>query len=135
MEPCISYIPPKSPLLFKVFQMDHQDWTTVVVRNPARAQRQTVERKDTSEARRLHKLEMDDVKPVKKRLTADSRKDLVAARCAIKKSQKDIDRELGFPANTLRDFEAGTAAPSGAQISALNRYFAASKLVLKIEIY
>ena len=115
--------------------MNHQDWTTVVVRNPAKAPRQTVERKDTAEARRLHKLETEDVKPIKKRLTADSRKDLVAARCAIKKSQKDIDRELGFPANTLRDFEAGTAVPSGTQIGALNRYFAAAKLVLKVETY
>ncbi len=115
--------------------MEYQDWTTVVVRNPARGPRQTVERKDTTEARRLYKLETDEVKPVKKRLTAESRRDLTAARCAVKKSQRDIDKELAFPPNTIRDFEAGTAAPSGAQISSLQRHFAASKLVLKIETY
>ncbi len=112
--------------------MDHQDWTTVVVRNP---KTRTVERRDTSDARRLHKLDADEIKPQKKRLTAESRRDLAAARCAIKKSQRDIDREVGFPANMIRDFEAGTAAPSGAQISALHRYFAAAKLVLKVETY
>jgi hypothetical protein len=115
--------------------MDHQDWTTVVVRNPAKASRQTVERKDTAEARRLHKLDTDEVKPVKKRLTTDSRRELTAARCAVKKSQRDVDKELAFPPNTIRDFEAGTAAPSGAQISSLHRHFAAAKLVLKIETY
>ena len=110
--------------------MDHQDWTTVVVRNP----KKPVERKDASEAHRLHKLDGDG-KLQKKRLTAESRRDLVAARCAINKTQRDIDREVGFPANMIRGFEAGTAAPSGAQISALHRYFAAAKLVLKVETY
>jgi hypothetical protein len=122
---------PTSLLSFS-FTMDHQDWTTVVVRNP---KTKTVERRDTSDARRLHKLDADEIKPQKKRLTADSRRDLAAARCALKKSQRDIDREVGFPANMIRDFEAGTAGPSGAQISALHRYFAAAKLVLKIETY
>lgn len=117
------------------FPMDHQDWTTVVVRNPSKAPRQTVERKDNAEARRLYKLDTEEVKPIKKRLTADSRRDLSAARCALKKSQRDIDKELAFPPNTIRDFEAGTVAPSGAQISSLHRYFATAKLVLKIETY
>jgi hypothetical protein len=51
----------------------------------------------------------------------------------MKKTQRDVDKELAFPPNTIRDFEAGTAAPSGAQISAMQRYFAAAHLVLKVE--
>jgi ribosome-binding protein aMBF1 (putative translation factor) len=116
--------------------MSTQDWETVVIRNPARAKKTVQERKPAGgEAQRLYKLETTEEAPKKKRLTRESRQDLQVARTAIKKSQKDVDKELAFPVNSVRDFEAGTMAPSGKQISDLHRYFAASKLTLKVEMY
>jgi hypothetical protein len=111
-----------------------QDWETVVIRNPAHAKK-PLEKKYTDEAKRAYKLDTMEEAPKKKRLTRESRQDLQAARVAMKKSQKDVDKELAFPVNSIRDFEAGTSAPSGKQISDLHRYFAANKLTLKVEVY
>jgi hypothetical protein len=114
--------------------MSQQDWETVVIRNP---RAKVVEpRKTSTEAQRLYKLaETTDATPLKKRLTKESRQDLAAARNAMKKTQKEIDTALAFPANTIRDFESGARVPTGVQISALHRYFAAAKLVLRTEEY
>ncbi len=113
---------------------DHQDWQTVTLRG-SRNKSKVVPKPQNSEAQRLYKLETYDAAPKKKRLTAGSRQALTQARIAIKKTQRDIDKELAFPPNTIRDFEAGTVAPSGPQISAMHRYFASAtpKLVLKTE--
>lgn len=119
--------------------MDNQDWTTVTVkgRNAPSGPKQTVERKGAAgaEAQRLYKLDNEETIPKKKRLTADSKAALIAARLALKKSQRDVDKDLAFPPNTLRDFEAGTTVPKGLQLSALHRYYASSKLSLKVEVY
>jgi ribosome-binding protein aMBF1 (putative translation factor) len=112
--------------------MDHQDWTTVTMkRTPSKPSGQKIAAAQA--AVHAARLDSDDVKMKRKRLTTESRQALVAARVAEKKGQRDVDKELAFPPNTIRDFEAGTAAPSGAQISALQRRFAAAKLVLRVE--
>lgn len=116
-------------------EMSAQDWETVVIRNPARAKKVVQERKPVGEAQRFYKLETSEYVPQKKRLTRESRQDLQAARVEIKKSQRDIDKELSFPSNTIRDLEVGTMVPNGKQISGLHRYFAASKLTLRVETY
>jgi hypothetical protein len=109
----------------------NQDWTTVTMRKTAPKPKQQAA---TQAAVHAARMDSDDIKVRRRRLTAESRQALVAARCAEKKGQRDVDKELAFPPNTIRDFEAGTAAPSGAQISALQRRFAAVQLVLRVEI-
>ncbi len=117
--------------------MDNQDWSVVTLRNPNKAKKEIQERKSSgnSEAQRLYKLEQSEAAPTKKRLTKESRQDLQVARTSIKKTQRDVDKELAFPPNTVRDFEAGTVNPNNKQLSALHRYFAAAKLSLKTETY
>lgn len=109
-----------------------QDWETVTLRskNPSIAGKQTasVPRKST-EAIRLAKLDRDEVVKSKV-LSSQSRKDLIAARLALKKSQTDIDRQCMFPANTLREIEAGRATPTGAILNRLNREL---KVSLRLE--
>ncbi len=108
-----------------------QDWTPVLLKRTAKPSTAKVAAAQAA----AHNAKLDgDVKPKKRHLTTESRQALVAARLAMKKAQRDIDKELAFPPNTIRDFEAGAATPSGAQISALHRFFAASHLVLKVEI-
>ncbi len=115
--------------------MDCQDWTTVTVKRRAAAPpaRLIAAAQAAIHTARLDS-DADDLKRKKRRLAAESRQALVAARCAEKKSQRDIERELAFPVNMLRDWEAGTSAPTGAQISALQRRFAAAHLVLRVEV-
>ncbi len=114
--------------------MDSQDWTTVQMKRKVTKTAPPPFTAAKQEAIRLARLDnADDVKPKRRRLTAESRHALAAARTAIKKTQRDVDKELAFPPNTVRDYEAGTLTPSGPQISALQRYFAASHLVLRVE--
>ncbi len=117
--------------------MDCQDWETVVVRSRKTGIKTQQEKREIAQKQagyHMYKLETaDDLKPKKKRLTADSRQALVAARVAIKKTQREVDAMCAFPPNTMRDFEAGTVAPTGGQISQLQREFAAAKLVLRVE--
>lgn len=110
--------------------MDHQNWTTVTMKRSMPKPKGQVAAAQT--AVHAARMDSDEVKIRRRSLTTESRQALVAARLAEKKSQRDIDKELAFPANTIRDFEAGTA-PSGAQISALHRRFAAAHLVLRVE--
>ena len=118
------------PSLISFFLMDHQDWTTVTMKRHVTNPLQSTAGKE--QGSRIAKLDAAEVVVKRRCLTAESRQALVAARLAEKKSQRDIDKELAFPANTIRDFEAGAAAPNGAQISALQRRFAAAHLVLRV---
>ena len=107
-----------------------QDWTPVQLKRHVKPPTAKVAAAQAA----IHNARLDgDVKPKKRRLTTESRQALTAARLAMKKSQRDVEKELAFPPNTIRDFEAGTSSPSGTQIGALQRYFAAAHLVLKIE--
>lgn len=103
-----------------------QDWNPVTIRgkNPSVNSRshtatQVVERRST-EAIRLAKIDNDET--VKsKTLTSESRKALIAARVALKKSQADMDRQCAFPVNTFREIEAGRLTPIGAMLNRMNR--------------
>jgi hypothetical protein len=112
--------------------MDCQDWTTVQVKRTA-PRPPPAKVAAAQAAAHNARLDGDDFKVKRRRLTTESRQALAAARVAMKKSQRDVDKELAFPPNTIRDFEAGTAAPGGPQIGAMQRYFAAAHLVLKVE--
>jgi hypothetical protein len=111
--------------------MDLQDWTTVQLKRHVKPAPTKVAAAQAA----VHnaRLDSDDFKVKRRRLTTESRQAMTAARTAIKKTQRDVDKELAFPPNTIRDFEAGTAAPGGNQIGVMQRYFAAAHLVLKIE--
>ena len=100
-----------------------QDWEPVILRGTgnaaAKGTRESVPRK-SSEGARLAKLEREEVvKP--KVLASESRKDLIAARVALKKSQSEMDRQCAFPANTFREIEAGRLTPTGAMLNRINR--------------
>jgi ribosome-binding protein aMBF1 (putative translation factor) len=109
-----------------------QDWEPVTIRtkNPTvgAKQRVTVERR-SSEAARLAKIEREEtVKP--KTLTAESRKELIAARLALKKSQSDMDAQCALPKNTFREIEAGRLTPMGPMLNRINREL---KISLRLE--
>lgn len=109
--------------------MDHQDWTTITVRNTRRpaggagtgapgAPRRTV----TNEARIARELDGDDMPRVHvKRLSAESRQQIVAARVAKSWDQARLNTMCSFPPHTIREIEAGRFHPSPGQLNVLNR--------------
>jgi ribosome-binding protein aMBF1 (putative translation factor) len=110
---------------------DHQDWTTVTLRNPKRAlenaQKRIVPVAAAGVPRRI--LEEDIPKP--RYLTREARQALMAARVANKLSQRDTDARCAFPANTIRDLEAGTLAPNPQHLRSLQRNFPAVRFTVE----
>lgn len=109
-----------------------QDWTPVTIRQKnlaaAGASKVLAERRST-EGAHLAKLDREEfVKP--KVLSAESRKALIDARLALKKTQSELDTICSFPRNTLREIEAGRMTPTGPLLNTLNRQL---KLSLRLE--
>ncbi len=61
-----------------------------------------------------------------KRLSPESRKEMVAKRVALGLNQAELNLRCAFPANMIRDIEAGKVVPNGAQLNVLNRVLKAS---------
>jgi ribosome-binding protein aMBF1 (putative translation factor) len=110
-----------------------QDWEPVTIRskNPSvgTAQKTSVPRKST-EAIRLAKLDNTDEIKKAKTLTSESRKELVTARLALKKSQAEMDAQCALPKNTFREIEAGRLTPTGGMLNRVNREL---KVSLRLE--
>ena len=100
--------------------MDCQDWSTVTVGSSTRrtpAKRPTL----TAGASVVRKLEADDIPKPTKSLATESRQAIVSWRVANKKTQAELNTACAFPANTIRDIEAGRLCPTPTQLNALNR--------------
>ena len=110
--------------------MEHQDWTPTVIRgkNPSMSTTKEVHTKSSGVGAHLAKIEREEIGK-SKILAPESRKELVAARLALKKTQVELDRTCAFPPNTIRDLEAGKLTPTTQQLNRLNREL---KLGLKL---
>lgn len=110
--------------------MEHQNWTPVILhgKNPSKVTTKEIQQKPSGGGSHLAKLEREEIGKSKV-LASESRKDLVAARLALKKTQVEIDRLCAFPPNTLRELEAGKLTPTTQQLNRLNREL---KLGLKL---
>jgi len=107
---------------FRLSRMDHQDWNPVTLRgkNPTRATTKEVQPKSSGIGAHLAKIEREEIGK-QKTLASESRKEMIAARLELKKTQVELDRLCAFPANTIRDLEAGKLTPTTAQLNRLNR--------------
>ena len=103
---------------------DFADWTPVVLKGkaapkPAGSAVQAV--RVSNEAARLRKIESSEDAPKAKILDPASRHELILRRVANKWDQAELNRQCNFPANTIREIEAGRQTPTGAQLNVLNR--------------
>ena len=111
--------------------MDCQDWNPVIVHGKAAVKKQQEMRTPMSaEAIRLAKLANDEEVKRAKTLSKESRQAMMQLRAAQKWTQRDLDMRCSFPANTIRDLEAGKMPPSQGQLNTLNRVL---KTGLKLE--
>lgn len=119
--------------------MDDQDWEIVTVKrrgaaNAANSVKATGTATATgsrvrvsSTAASMRKLESADTPSKRKELSPESKQLIVAARSSNSWSQVDLNKNCGFPANTIREIEAGRICPSPGQLQILSR-------VLKISV-
>lgn len=111
---------------YRMAQMNIQDWEPVILRTKnstvsttTHGPKQIVEKR-SAEGQRLAKIDREEyVKP--KQLASESRKDLVAARVALKLTQDQLNQKCAFPPHTIKGFESGHLTPTGSHLNRLNR--------------
>jgi ribosome-binding protein aMBF1 (putative translation factor) len=107
--------------------MDGQDWNDLTIRRTRRpaggaGSSGSTHRSITQEARIARELDNDDIPRVHvKRLSSESRQQIVAARSAKSWDQARLNTMCSFPPHTIREIEAGRAHPTPTQLSVLNR--------------
>lgn len=112
--------------------MEHQDWTPVVVRarrgagTAAKAETRPAVTAAVAQARRLE----NDELPKPKTLSAASRQQMIQGRVDHGMNQVQLNQTCSFPPHTIRDIEAGKLHPSPAQLNTINVVL---KLALKYE--
>lgn len=103
---------------------DFADWTPVTIKGGA-ASKKPLPTKTTirisNEAARLRKVEADDGSYKPKTLDSQSRHEMILRRVANKMTQDELNRQCAFPANVIREIEAGRHTPTTAQLNTLNR--------------
>lgn len=82
------------------------------------------------DAAHLRKLDAADTPVKPKRLTAQSRQEIVTRRTTAGWNQTQLNQQCLFPVNTIREIEAGRLTPTTQQLNTLNRVL---KTGLKLE--
>jgi hypothetical protein len=100
--------------------MDGQDWNTVVVNPVKRVVKGAAKMPNlTAGAAAQRRVENEEL-PVQKTLSTESRTQMMQLRAAMKKTQVELNQMCGFPANTIREIEAGRLTPNPSQLIRLN---------------
>ena len=103
--------------------MEHQDWEPIKV-GSSMTKKPVAKPARPAGTKALHAVEDDDhsVLPTKS-LSPASRAEIVRLRTSMepKKTQAELNTACSFPANTIRDIEAGRLCPTPKQLEVLNR--------------
>lgn len=123
--------------------MEHQDWTTVVLkrRTPTRSQRQNhsqahgIEFRDADRNERIRMAKMADMdyaEAPKKQVASESLQELIRKRMELKINQDKADQLCHFPRHTFRGIESRRTLPTPAQQSAIQKHLGVQlKIVLQ----
>jgi ribosome-binding protein aMBF1 (putative translation factor) len=103
--------------------MEHQDWEPIKVGSLTK-KKAVAKPAHSAGTKALHAVEEDDhPKLPTKSLSAESRAEIIKLRTSMepKKTQAELNTACSFPANTIRDIEAGRLCPTPKQLEVLNR--------------
>lgn len=103
--------------------MEHQDWEPIKVGTKTKKLAPSFAARPAG-SKALHAMEDDDLpKLPTKSLSATSRAEIIKLRTTMepKKTQAELNTACAFPANTIRDIEAGRLCPTPKQLEVLNR--------------
>ena len=114
--------------------MEHQDWTTVILKRRAtkREETNTYGKNISTEARdidrnersRLAKIaDTDYTEAPKKHVTSESLQDLIRKRMELKLSQEKADQLCNFQRYTMKAIESRRVLPTPSQQSAIQKHF------------
>lgn len=110
--------------------MDHQDWTTVVLKRRSIAMKRDeggdtmteVRDADRNERYRAAKLDrMDYAEAPKKQVASESLQALIRKRMELKLNQDKADQLCNFPRHTIKGIESRRIMPTAAQQSTLQK--------------
>lgn len=114
-----------------------QDWAQIVIGKTSGATNASAQKvsgtntamkiSTSSVANTVRNLDAATEVGVLKQLSSESRQAMMAARAANKLTQVELNQRCAFPANTIRDMEAGRLTPNQKQISILQR-------ILKVQL-
>lgn len=111
--------------------MDHQDWTTVVLKRRITTRTQGsgssgqgVEVRDTerNERLRMAKLAEMEAEAPKKQVSSESLQELIRKRMELKINQEKADQLCNFPRHTFRTIESRRMLPTPIQQSAIQKH-------------
>jgi ribosome-binding protein aMBF1 (putative translation factor) len=110
--------------------MDCQDWEPVTVTRKETTKERAAKHKPVShEVAIQRRIENDE--PVKvKTISNDTKQLIILKRLENKWNQQQLNTQCAFPANVIRDIEAGRAQPTPHQLSVLSRIL---KVVIKYD--
>ena len=108
-----------------------QDWTTVTIKKTPNQKKQTSSEpksilKKSTEGAHMYKLETMETAGKVKRLSSESKQEMITKRVANGWNQQALNQQCGFPLNTVRDIEAGKFVPTPGQLNTLNKVLRAS---------
>jgi ribosome-binding protein aMBF1 (putative translation factor) len=110
--------------------MDCQDWETVTVKRKETSKERAAKHKPVShELAMARRIENDE--PIKiKTISNETKQMIVMKRVENKWNQQQLNTQCAFPANVIRDIEAGKIQPTSHQLNILSRIL---KVVLKYD--
>lgn len=102
--------------------MQHQDWEPVVVRSKCTSSIGVKPgAKVSTGVQAIRKIEEAPIPTKPQMLTGKSRSEMAQARVAKGWTQKQLDMNGQFPANSCNAWEAGKLCPTGPQLQKLHR--------------
>lgn len=113
--------------------MDHQDWTTVVLKRrstkreseSSHAHSSGMEVRDSqrNERVRIAKIDaMDYAEAPKKQVSSESLQNLIRKRMELKLNQEKADQLCNFPRHTIKGIESRQLLPSSTQQSLIQKH-------------
>nr|WRJ69742.1 helix-turn-helix domain-containing protein [Oceanusvirus sp.] len=105
----------------------HQDWNTVVLRNPAsRAKQKSAadaqRPKITDEAAHMAKLDRETDRLDHDRVSRATSQAIVTARTAKKLNRQKLATAVNLPVKVVEEYETGKAIPDGKVLQKLSRF-------------
>ena len=113
--------------------MNHQQWDPIVLtsKNPKKSETRTtvlkssvIKQSNPVKMEKIYDPNNPDAEPITKPVMIDSEfgKQIVAARCAKKLTQKELANKISIPESIIKDYEKGQGVRNGAYISKIKNF-------------
>jgi len=105
--------------------MDHQDWKPVTIQGRNTKSnlpiKSGIQKKQNTEAQRLHKIENEEDIVKLKTLSKEQRQTMIQGRIEMKMNQKQLATRLNLPLSTIQGYETGKIPINQKEITKIER--------------